>query len=217
MNPMRIFETRAPACESPVCRLLPLLGAALLLIAMPVKAQPSTGTLWPARRWVVDVAAGPEVGFLTGSLGGADGREGSAFGVMGALRGRLAAHVYLGATGWHVERRPQANRFLSGSNRHDRITALGVEAMLGIPLYRHVRLSATGGVGAALSVRSTGTAAVAGNVTNSRSGSGSMPMFGVTLEIGRLQLSQKALLLLGAGRVIVDYREYYPLTVGWRF
>jgi hypothetical protein len=186
--------------------------AAGLTAAPSAAAQPSTGKLWPDQPWVVDVAAGPELAFLTGGLfGGSDGREGNAFGIMGAARGRLATHVFLGVTGWHLQRSSNIGFGAASRSNTDRITTLGVEAMMGLPVHRRVRVSATGGLGAAISVRSSGGIGVRG------SGSGSMPMFGVTLEVGRLQLSQKALLLLGAEDVIVEFREYFPVTVGWRF
>lgn len=197
-----------------VCRVLPAMIVALTLVAPMARAQPSTAKLWPDRPWVVDVAAGPEVGFLTGGFGSSDGREGRAYGVMGAVRARLATHVFLGATAWRLGR--SSKPFTAqGGTRTDHVTTIGFEAMLGLPVYRRVRLSATGGLGAAISVTSSG--APPGGPSRPGSGTGTMPMFGATLEVGRLQFSQKALILLGADDVVTEFREYFPLTVGWRF
>lgn len=198
-------------------RSLPLL--ALGVVGTTLHAQPSTERLWPDRAWVIDIAGGPEVLDLSKGIGVERGREGGRVltGTL-AVRTRLAPHVYLGPSFWFVDRHVSSSAYGAGP-RTERVNTIAIEAMLGLPLWRQVRLSAVGGFGGAFSVSSSRQLNPAVSMPRpiSGSGSGTMPIVGATLEVGALQLGLRALILLGAEDVIPEYREYYPFTIGWRF
>jgi len=186
--------------------------AAVLCIAVMspsvAEAQPSTERLWPDRRWMFDVAVGTELMDLGTSVGVERGTSrGRVWAGTAAARGRVASHIYVGPTAWFVHRHVGEAIGYRQSAGTQRISALGAELMLGVPVRRQVRISASLGIAGAFSVEGA----------DGRSGSGKLPMFGATLEVGPLHLSQKVLILLGAEDVVPEFREYYPITIGWRF
>lgn len=188
------------------------------VVGSTLHAQPSTERLWPDRPWVIDVAGGPEFLDLSKGIGVERGREGGRVlaGTV-AVRALLAPHVYVGPSLWFVDRHVSLSPYGPGP-RTERVSTVAIEAMLGLPVWRQVRLSAVGGYGGAFSVRSSRPPIMAwAGRPGSSSGSGTMPIVGATLEVGALQVGLRALILLGAEQVIPEFREYYPFTIGWRF
>jgi hypothetical protein len=55
------------------------------------------------------------------------------------------------------------------------------------------------------------------NSATNNSQSGVMPMLGVQLRYRRLTLTQHLLFLQEAELVIQTRREFYPISLGWRF
>jgi hypothetical protein len=76
-----------------------------------------------------------------------------------------------------------------------------------IPFGRDASVSPMFGLGPAMFAKSTDRPAA----------SGTLWMLGVQLRLGRLLIRQQFIGLTRAQEAIPEFREYYPLTVGWRF
>jgi hypothetical protein len=180
------------------------LASVLLLIASSAGAQPSTDRLLtsgPAIRWEAGIGGewlaftGDPSGSVVASHGGVRTELGES-----PVAFRLDA-IMLGR---YFSARDQNGQPVAA--RHVVIGALaGID--IEIPFGRDASFAPMFGVGPAPLARATGQL----------HDSGTLLMAGLQLRFGHLLVRQQFISLDGADRAIRQFREYYPLTVGWRF
>lgn len=191
--------------------------ALFLLLATPLcaAAQPSTDQLIDqGRRLTFDVSIGTE-SLDFGTIVNVERERGAGrlLALSAGARWRMAANAGISATGWLL-RRPSGTRYYyatgapPASDGHEQILAIGptldVQARLAGALHGAVLL---------------GVALVpdASNSAINRHASGSMSMLGAQLRYRRLTLTQHLLFLHAAEMAIQTRREFYPISLGWRF
>lgn len=197
-----------------------LIGAAIIVVPVCVAptcafAQPSTERLTEqGRKLAIDISVGTEsVDFGTVVNVERERGAGRLLALSVGARWRLSAGAGISATGF-VLRRPSSARFYfpegtpPRADGHEVIVAVGptldVQARLAGPL-----------LGALLA--GIGIVPTARNSATNTSQSGVMPMLGVQLRYRRLTLTQHLLFLQEAELVIQTRREFYPISLGWRF
>ena len=197
-----------------------LVGATIIVVPLCVAptcafAQPSNDKLSEqGRKVTIDVSVGTESVDL-GTIINVE-RERAAGRLLAlsvGARWRLSAVAGISATGW-VLRRPSSARFYfpegtpPHADGHEVIVAIGptldVQARLAGRLH--------GALLAGMAIVPTAT-----NSATNNSQSGVMPMLGVQLRYRRLTLTQHLLFLQEAELVIQTRREFYPISLGWRF
>lgn len=202
-------------------------GAAVVALlagaAAEARAQ-STDRLDPAGRSLrVEVSLGPELLPLPFVPTGPPGSGGSVWAGVVAPRWQGDGPAGIRASAWLIQRRvgdedasgpPEAQ----ASWRRDRLVAMSLSGDVAIRVWRGVTLAPSIGAGVVASARGERTV-YQGNspVRVSKSGSGRLWTAGLAVRAGRLVIEQHLLGLLGADDVVLDNREYYPITVGWRF
>jgi hypothetical protein len=177
-------------------------------------AQPSTtGLETGTRSWAVEAGAGYEA--LTyvrdGVVVGAARRAVAAR--LGVRRRFAGSPVGARLDAWGVRRRSEAGAF----QRTESLLALGLGVDIAIPLGTRVRLEPMLGAGLVPRARGTTDAGPSPGFYPGATESGRVFTAGLTLRVGHVVVAQHALVLLGAERAIPSSREYFPLTVGWRF
>ena len=198
--------------------------AACVIAAVPALAQPSTEGLEPARAWVVEAGAGFEA--LTHVDDSFDDS-----GVRRALAARVGVRRRFGGTpvavrldAWGLQRRTE---HVGGSappgqpdvavRRTDRLLALALGVDLDVRLGERVHLEPMVGAGLVPWARGTTNAHPERWPYPSATETGQLLAAGLSVRLGRVVLAQHALILLGADRAVPQSREFFPLTVGWRF
>lgn len=180
------------------------LVSTLLLIASSAAAQPSTERLLtsgPVTRW--EVGIGGEWLAFTGDPSGSVVASHAGFRTE-LDESRVALRVDAIALGRFFSARDQNGQPVNATQ-----TVVGALAGMDIemPFGRDASFAPMVGVGPAPYARAT----------SQLHDSGMLLMAGFQLRLGRLLIRQQFIGLSDADRAIRQFREYYPLTVGWRF
>ncbi len=199
-------------------------GAAVVaLLAVAEAHAQSTDRLDPAGRSLrVEVSLGAELLPLPFVPAGPPGSGGSVWAGVVAPRWQGDGPAGIRASAWWIQRRvgdgetsgpPEAQ----ASWRRDRLIAMALSGDVAIRVWRGVTLAPSIGAGVVASARGERTLPGASPARVSKSGSGRLWTAGLAVRAGRLVIEQHLLGLLGAEDVVLENREYYPITVGWRF
>lgn len=205
-------------------RIASALALAALLAPPRAAAQPSTARLDEERRWSTEVSLGRETPLFDGGVTySAEGAHAWA-GMVARRWAPSEAPVGVRVTGWWLQRHAERTE-AGGPGTQDRfeiderIAAVGVAADVAIRLGSRVRLSPSLGVGVVpfAHTRSDYTFSDGTHGRASYRSTGRLWSAGLAVRVGRLVLEQHLIGLLGAHHVGAVRREYYPLTLGWRF
>lgn len=191
------------------------LGAVALLAATTnaVMGQSTTRESLERRSWRVELSGGAEVGPLAGST--TTRAAGDVRTVLAAARWQsddlLGARI---GTWWIHGRNRQ------GDNSVDDVLAVSGALDLAIPIPgTSVTVAPSGGLGVVPYARHRvlGNAAVPSPTRSVTTANGGIWNVGLALRWRRLVLEQHLIVLFGAEEAISTNKEYYPITLGWRF
>lgn len=194
-------------------------------LAPSAVAQPSTARLEEEPRWSTELSIGRETPLLDGVFAHSGGDGMPALAAIVARRwAPSGSPVGVRATGWWL-RRQGAWSVDYGDGPpfryevEETLAALGLAVDLGFRFGSRVRVAPALGVGLVPVARSrTATTSPNGERSDTEgSGSGRMWSAGLAVRVGRLVLEQHVIGLLGASHIGAVRREYFPLTIGWRF
>ena len=189
-------------------------AAALLAVATSAAMGQSTSRESLDRRpWRVELSGGAEVGPLAGWT--TTREAGDVRTLMAAARWQsddlLGARI---GTWWIHGRNAQ------GDNSVDDVFAISGALDLAIPIPgTSVTVAPSGGLGVAPYARHhvLGTAALPQPARPVTTANGGIWNVGLALRWRRLVLEQDIIVLFGAEEAISSNKEYYPVTLGWRF
>ena len=202
-------------------------GLALLMVVALVPGRSEAQSTEPLRSSPirVELSAGAEV--LPGLTSGT-ARSGRPFVASAAARWQTDAAVGIRAAGWWLRRGSESHFEGESYSSHADVT----EQLFGVVLSGDLAWSA-----GPVTIGPSAGLGLAPRVTNrwhsierGRSGPGTVQedrgevrstgrswTLGLALRVGHLVVEQHAVGLLGAERAVYESREFYPLTVGWRF
>lgn len=204
-------------------RVPPVRGAcvAALLAAAPAAHAQSTDRLDPVTRPLrLEVSLGIEAVPLPFPGAAPGGTGGTVLAGVVAPRWQGDGPAGIRASAWWIQRRMESRDAAS----RDRLIAFTLSGDVALRVWRRVTVAPSLGLGMVPSARAVRTvsrsSAGAPGTTAARlsqTGSGTMWTAGLAVRAGRLVVEQHLLGLLGAEEAIREHREYYPITIGWRF
>jgi hypothetical protein len=187
-------------------------GAAFLIATLSciAAAQPSTASVRRVKPWTMEVGAGFEGPITIGESAG------DVFALHGGTRVALAgspAGIRLG--GYWIRRGFSVVENGQKRSVSQHVLGAAFAADVEIPIAKDAAVAPFAGVGLAPYVHAS--APHYSYYQHEGTGSGTLWTLGLSLRVGKLLVQQHLIGLLGADFTIPEYREYYPLTIGWRF
>lgn len=183
---------------------------ALLLAPSLASAQPSTDRLARQATWSTSIAGGTEILKLGGSY------SGRVLGLSIARRLALTGSA-AGLSGNAFVLRRDLDVVLDGPPQHIAHEVIGFSLAVDadIPLSPELSVVPQAGLGLAPYVHASGRQYLSDLFQPLASGK--IWTLGFEVRVKRFLVRQHFIGLLGAENTIYEFREYYPLMVGWRF
>ncbi|HSQ30318.1 MAG TPA: hypothetical protein VLN49_10735 [Gemmatimonadaceae bacterium] len=185
----------------------------LALATSTVMGQSTRRESLDRRPWRVEVSGGTEVGPLAGWT--TTRQAGDVRTVMAAARWQSDDLLGARIGAWWIHGRNPGY-----DNSVDEVLAVSGAVDLAVPIPgTSFSVAPSGGLGFAPYARhhALGTSSVPQPAQQVRTASGGIWSLGLALRWRRLVLEQHVVVLFGAEEAISVNKEYYPITLGWRF